>query len=82
MQSMNFSPREFTPSQKVNEQVLEHRCIETNVPDSRFCDNRVTTTNSNILTFVPVNILGQLSKPANSKPTLTQFISSSSVSCR
>lgn len=50
---------------------LPDRSILLNLPEMAMPNNRVVTTSSNLLTFIPLNILGQLKKPANSTPCLT-----------
>ena len=51
-------------------QDMPDRSIIVNREEVGLPNNRVVTTSSNLLTFVPLNILGQLKKPANSKAQL------------
>jgi hypothetical protein len=59
--------------EKVDWQELSDRAIITNQPDRNVCNNRVVTTNSNFVTFIPLNLLRQLSKPANSTSIVIQY---------
>lgn len=52
---------------------MPDRRIVTNVPDQEVVNNKIETTHSNFLTFVPINLLTQLAKPVNGNYRYIQF---------
>ena len=54
---------------------MPDRSLFTNVPDKEVVNNKIETTHSNFITFVPINLLTQLAKPANGTTLHTQSTS-------
>jgi hypothetical protein len=67
MQYQNISTveRSCCISDTIDWKKLLDRMIFTNVPDTAVRNNNITTTNSNIFTFIPKNLIQQFSKSAN-----------------